>query len=221
MEDYKLDLVIGQGPSARAAQDRPAALHADRRDHARRPAHGSPLRDRFGVLVAGSRTTRSDGPGEASCERSARILGVPHREADGAVELAAPLARHAAHRQPAVAARARLRARSKGDGRDGARHRTATRWSSSRSTRPASTGMRPRDPAHADREVCAAGPSASRRWRPPIAEDKGTIEDIFEPFLIQEGYLDRTPRGRVARDRAWSHFGRERSPQGGGQKSLI
>ena len=40
-----------------------------------------------------------------------------------------------------------------------------------------------------------------------IGEDRGTIEDIYEPFLIQEGYLDRTPRGRIATLRAYQHFG--------------
>jgi Holliday junction DNA helicase RuvB len=40
-----------------------------------------------------------------------------------------------------------------------------------------------------------------------IGEDKGTIEDIYEPFLIQEGFLDRTPRGRIATPRAFEHFG--------------
>ena len=40
-----------------------------------------------------------------------------------------------------------------------------------------------------------------------IGEDRGTIEDIYEPFLIQEGYLDRTPRGRIATPRAYQHFG--------------
>ena len=51
------------------------------------------------------------------------------------------------------------------------------------------------------------GPVGIETLAAAISEDRGTIEDIYEPFLIQEGFLDRTPRGRVATARAYEHFG--------------
>jgi Holliday junction DNA helicase RuvB len=55
-----------------------------------------------------------------------------------------------------------------------------------------------------------------------VGEDKGTIEDIYEPFLIQEGFLDRTARGREATARAFAHFGAERPrPAGSRQRELF
>ncbi|MCX5740464.1 MAG: Holliday junction branch migration DNA helicase RuvB, partial [Proteobacteria bacterium] len=45
-----------------------------------------------------------------------------------------------------------------------------------------------------------------------LGEDRGTVEDLLEPFLMQAGFLDRTPRGRVATTRAWEHFGKTPSP---------
>ena len=56
-------------------------------------------------------------------------------------------------------------------------------------------------------EKYGGGPVGLDTLAAAIGEDRGTIEDIYEPFLIQEGYLDRTPRGRVATERAYEHFG--------------
>jgi len=56
-------------------------------------------------------------------------------------------------------------------------------------------------------EKYAGGPVGLDTLAASIGEDRGTIEDIYEPFLIQEGYLDRTPRGRIATLRAYQHFG--------------
>jgi Holliday junction DNA helicase RuvB len=56
-------------------------------------------------------------------------------------------------------------------------------------------------------EKYAGGPVGLDTLAAAIGEDRGTIEDIYEPFLIQEGYLDRTPRGRIATIRAYQHFG--------------
>ena len=64
------------------------------------------------------------------------------------------------------------------------------------------------------------GPVGIETLAAAVGEDKGTIEDIFEPFLIQEGFLERTPRGRIATERAYQHFGVVRSP-GSGQQSLL
>src|SRR5262249_57406243 len=54
-----------------------------------------------------------------------------------------------------------------------------------------------------------------------LGEDRGTLEDLLEPFLIQAGFLDRTPRGRVATGRAWEHFGLAPGMPAGGQRGLF
>jgi Holliday junction DNA helicase RuvB len=52
-----------------------------------------------------------------------------------------------------------------------------------------------------------------------VGEEAGTIEDVYEPFLVREGYLARTPRGRIALPAAWKHLGRDRA--GSSQGSLL
>ncbi len=65
-------------------------------------------------------------------------------------------------------------------------------------------------------EKYGGGPVGLDTLAAAIGEDRGTIEDIYEPFLIQEGYLDRTPRGRIATERAYQHFGvKPGGPRGG------
>ena len=73
-------------------------------------------------------------------------------------------------------------------------------------------------------EKYGGGPVGLDTLAAAIGEDRGTIEDIYEPFLIQEGYLDRTPRGRVATERAYAHFGvKPGTPRGGAprQEKLL
>jgi len=59
------------------------------------------------------------------------------------------------------------------------------------------------------------GPTGLDTLAAAIGEDRGTLEDLIEPFLIQGGYLERTPRGRMATRRAYEHLGIERSPGAG------
>ena len=75
-------------------------------------------------------------------------------------------------------------------------------------------------------EKYRGGPAGIETLAASVGEDRGTLEDIFEPFLIQEGFLERTPRGRVATDRAFAHFGLSRmsspdAPTEGGQRRLL
>jgi Holliday junction DNA helicase RuvB len=63
------------------------------------------------------------------------------------------------------------------------------------------------------------GPVGLETLAAALGEDKDTLEDVYEPFLIQEGYLDRTPRGRQATARSYEHFGRTRTPPG--QERLL
>ena len=113
--------------------------------------------------------------------------------------------RHAAHRQPAAAPRARLRAGPR------RRHDHARRWRT-----PALKLLEVDEHGfdEVDRKLLrtiidkfGGGPVGLNTIAAAISEEKDAIEDIYEPFLIQIGFLDRTPRGRVATPRAYGYFG--------------
>jgi Holliday junction DNA helicase RuvB len=214
MEDFKLDLVIGQGPSARALKiDLPRFTLVGATTRA--GLLTSPLRDRFGVLAHLSYYPASDLV--RIVERSASILGVPV-EPDGATEIAGR-----SRGTPRIANRLLRRVRDyaevEGTGtvdRAIARH-----------------GLQQLEVDEAgfdrmDREILLTlidkyrgGPVGIETLAAAVGEDKGTIEDIFEPFLIQGGYLERTPRGRMATERAFAHFGRQRGVDRGRQQQLL
>jgi Holliday junction DNA helicase RuvB len=65
------------------------------------------------------------------------------------------------------------------------------------------------------------GPVGLETLAAALGEDRGTLEDLVEPYLIQVGFLDRTPRGRLATRRAWEHLGLEPAPARGGQARLF
>ncbi len=67
----------------------------------------------------------------------------------------------------------------------------------------------------------AGGPVGLDTLSAAVAEERDTIEDVFEPFLIQEGFLERTPRGRVATALAYSHFGRRAGAPAPAQQKLL
>ncbi len=204
MEEFKLDLVIGQGPSARALKiDLPRFTLVGATTRA--GLLTSPLRDRFGVLA--HLTYYLPGELVRIVERSAGILGVPI-EPDGALEIA-----RRSRGTPRVANRLLRRVRDyaevQGDGTVGggiARH---------------ALDQLEVDGAgfdRMDREILltlidkyGGGPVGVETLAAAVGEDKGTLEDIYEPFLIQEGFLERTPRGRVATERAFEHFGLTRT----------
>ncbi len=214
MEDFKLDLVIGQGPSARALKiDLPRFTLVGATTRA--GLLTSPLRDRFGVL-ARLNYYRPEELGRI-VTRSAGILGVVIDE-QGAAEIASR-----SRGTPRIANRLLRRVRDyaevEGDGvvgRDIARH---------------ALGQLEVDEAGFDRmdrellltliEKFRGGPVGIETLAAALGEDKGTIEDICEPFLIQEGFLERTSRGRVATERAFHHFGVVRGSAGSGQQSLL
>ena len=71
-------------------------------------------------------------------------------------------------------------------------------------------------------DLFAGGPVGLDTMAVALSEDRGTLEDVYEPYLIQEGFLQRTPRGRVATPKAYVHLGKKPpGPGGGGQGSLI
>ena len=201
MEDFHVDVVIGQGPAARTLKvelPRFTLVGAT----TRAGLLTAPLRARFGIVH------RLDFYDVDSLtiivRRSADILGIPI-ERDAARRDRAPLARHAAHRQPPAAPRARLR-------RGAARRAAST--SPSRARRCSMLEVDEYGLDEIDRKLLTTiierfggGPVGLNALASSIGEDRGTIEDLYEPYLIQIGFLQRTPRGRVASRTAYEHLG--------------
>jgi holliday junction DNA helicase RuvB len=161
----------------------------------------SPLRARFGIV---HRLDFYNGEDiRHIVERSARILGV-EIEREAAQSDRAAIARHAARGEPAAAARARLRA--------GAGRRSDHADVAARAMTLLEVDERGFD--EIDRrllltiiEKFGGGPVGVASLAAAMSEERDAIEDIYEPFLIQIGFLDRTPRGRVATARAYEYFG--------------
>ena len=200
IEDYKLDIIIGQGPSARthtmdvqpftfiAATTRAGLLSA-------------PLRSRFGLLLRLEFYT--DDELRFIIERSAEILGVTI-DREGAAELASR-----ARGTPRIANRLLRRVRDFAQVR-GAGH-------IDKSCARSALEMLEVDKHGFDEidrklmltiiEKYQGGPVGLNTLAAALAEEADAIEEIYEPFLIQIGFLDRTPRGRVATKLAYDHFG--------------
>jgi Holliday junction DNA helicase RuvB len=200
LEDYKLDIIVGQGPSARthtldvkpftfvAATTRAGLLSA-------------PLRSRFGIVLR--LEFYSDDDLAFIITRSAEILDVAIDDA-GAREIAGR-----ARGTPRIANRLLRRCRDYAQVR-GAGH-------IDRATAQAALEMLEVDKHgfdEMDRRLLLAiiekyqgGPVGLNTLAAALAEEADAIEDIYEPFLIQIGFLDRTPRGRVATQLAYDHFG--------------
>jgi holliday junction DNA helicase RuvB len=200
MEDYELDIVIGQGPGARSVKlpiQRFTLIGATTRTG----LLTSPLRARFGIVH------RLDYYAEADLreivERSARILGV-QTDRDAAVEIATR-----SRGTPRVANRLLRRVRDyaqvKADGR-------ITHEVTIRALQMLEVDAHGFD--EIDRrllltiiEKFGGGPVGVGSLAAALSEERDAIEDIYEPFLIQAGFLERTPRGRIATPRAYDFFG--------------
>jgi len=200
MEDGKLDLVIGQGPSAQTVKiDLPRFTLIGATTRA--GLLTSPLRDRFGVIARLDYYPAADL--ERILARSARILGIA-LSPEGAHEIATR-----SRGTPRIANRLLRRVRDFAEV-DGAREvsHALARFALGRlEVDEAGFDRMDRQLLRALIEKYGGGPVGLDALAAAIGEDRGTIEDIYEPFLIQEGYLDRTPRGRVATERAYRHFG--------------
>ena len=201
MEDGELPVVLGQGAGARTVT-LPLPPFTLVGATTRSGLLTTPLRDRFGVS---HRLEHYSAEHLALIvERSARILEV-EIDAEGARDDRRPLARHPAGRQPAAEAGPRLRP-GEGQRSDRGRGRRPTRWRCSRSTPAASTA--PTAPCSTpSRPSSAAARSASRPWRSRSARSRTRSRTCFEPYLLQQGLLKRTPRGRVLTQRAYDHLG--------------
>ena len=204
MEDYQIDIMIGQGPAARSIKlelKRFTLIGATTRSG----LLTSPLRDRFGHIhrldyydtVALSRILK----------RSANILGV-NADSAGIAEIATR-----SRGTPRIANRLLRRVRDyaqvKGDG-------TITKSLTDEALRMLEVDRRGLDKMDTMLlltliDKFAGGPVGVETLAAAIGEEKDTIEDVYEPFLIQAGFMQRTPRGRVATALAYEHFDRNQS----------
>ena len=200
MEDYELDIVIGQGPSARSVKvplQRFTLIGAT----TRAGLLTSPLRARFGIVH------RLDFYAERDLveivTRSARILGVPIDPA-----ATGEVARRS-RGTPRVANRLLRRVRDYAEVRaDGAiTAEVADRGLTLLEVDEHGFDEADRRLLHAIIDKFGGGPVGLNSLAAAISEEKDAIEDIYEPYLIQAGFLDRTPRGRVATARAYDYFG--------------
>lgn len=202
MEDFQLDLVIGQGPSAKTVKlDLPHFTLVGATTRA--GLLTSPLRDRFGVV---SRLDFYE-PNELCTiiERSARLFNIPI-EKDGTMEIA-----RRSRGTPRIANRILRRVRDfaqvKADG-------TIDIDVAKKGLKLLDIDSRGLDKM--DRKILTTiidkfngGPVGVETLSAAISEEKDTIEDVYEPYLIQSGYLNRTPRGRVATPSAYDYLGRK------------
>lgn len=201
MEDYQLDLVIGQGPTTRTIKlDLPRFTLIGATTRA--GALTSPLRERFGLV------NRLDFYSAAELHtivtRSAGLLGIPI-DPDGAAEIAGR-ARGTPRIANRLVKRVRDYAQIKADGRvtrDVARDALA--W----------LGVDAMGFDEMDQKILltilekfGGGPVGIESLAAAVNEEKGTLEDVYEPFLIQSGFLERTARGRQATRLAFEHFGK-------------
>ena len=200
MEDYQLDIMIGEGPAARSIKLSlpPFTLVGAT---TRAGLLTSPLRDRFGIVQRLEFYDVTDL--QTIVQRSAGILGVP-LESEGALRIA-----ERSRGTPRIANRLLRRARDyaqvKGDGMITAKLAVAA------------LDLLEVDPVGFDTldrkllttiiEKFDGGPVGIDSLAAAIGEERGTLEDVIEPFLIQQGFLTRTARGRIATRTAYLHFG--------------
>lgn len=200
MEDYELDIVIGQGPSARSVKV-PLQKFTLIGATTRAGLLTSPLRARFGIVHR--LDFYADHDIEEIVRRSARILGVA---------IDAEASRDIARRSrgtPRIANRLLRRVRDFAQVRaDGTINAEVARGAM-QLLEVDDNGF-----DEVDRKLLrtiiekfSGGPVGVNSLAAAISEEKDAIEDIYEPFLIQAGFLDRTPRGRVATARAYEYFG--------------
>jgi len=200
MEDFQLDIVLGKGPAARSIRlDLPRFTLVGATT--RTGSITGPLRDRFGLVARLDYYTAADL--ELIVERTAGILGVQLDRA-GAEEIA-----RRARGTPRIANRLLRRVRDFAEVRSDGRV--------DRDTAEAGLALFGVDGLGLDKidrailtAVCerfAGGPVGLSTLAISVGEQTETVEDVYEPFLIQEGLLMRTPRGRVAMPAAWEHLG--------------
>jgi len=200
MEDYQLDIIIGQGPSARTMKI-PLPPFTLVGATTRAGLLTAPLRERFGVVLRVDFYEPEDL--KEIVMRSAKLLDIPTEE-NGAFEIA-----RRSRGTPRVANRILRRVRDYAQVKaDGVITREVARQA---------LDMLDVDDQGLDKmdrhimltiiEKFEGGPIGLETLSAAVSEEKDTLEDVYEPFLILRGYLKRTPRGRMATRRAYDHFG--------------
>ncbi|AEJ00267.1 Holliday junction ATP-dependent DNA helicase ruvB [Nitrosomonas sp. Is79A3] len=200
LEDYQLDIMIGEGPAARSVKlDLPAFTLVGATTRAGMLTN--PLRDRFGIVSRLEFYT----PQELSkiVIRSARLLKV-EISPDGAFEIA-----RRSRGTPRIVNRLLRRVRDfaevKADGH--VTHAVADAALSMLDVDAIGLDVMDRKLLLAVIEKFSGGPVGVDNLAAAISEERDTIEDVLEPYLIQQGFLKRTPRGRVATTATYQHFG--------------
>ena len=202
MEDYRIDIMIGEGPAARSIilPIKPFTLVGAT---TRSGLLSAPLRDRFGISQ--HLQFYSESELTAVVLRAGELLGVK-MERDGAVEIG-----KRARGTPRIANRLLRRVRDYADVRGGG---IITRAIADEALELLAIDHCGFD--NLDRRLLTiiidhfdGGPVGLDTLAASIGEERGTLEDVVEPYLIQQGYLQRTPRGRVASARAYAHLGLE------------
>jgi Holliday junction DNA helicase RuvB len=214
MEDFQLDIVIGKGPSARSIRlDLPRFTLAGATT--RTGLITGPLRDRFGLV---SRLDYYEAEDLVTIlERAAGILGVP-LESEGAREIAGR-----ARGTPRVANRLLKRVRDYAEVRGDGTVSAATARAALALFEVDERGLDKVDRSilSALCQTFAGQPVGLSTLAVAVTEESETVEDVYEPFLLKEGLLQRTPRGRVATAAAYAHLGLAVPADTGGGPSLF
>ena len=200
LEDYRLDIIIGQGPSARThtMEVKPFTFVGAT---TRAGLLTAPLRSRFGIMLRLEFYNHADL--RIIVERSAEILGVAIDD-EGAIEIASR-----SRGTPRIANRLLRRVRDYAQVRSDGKIDKATAEAALQMLEVDQHGF-----DEVDRKLLLTiiekyqgGPVGVNTLAAALAEEPDAIEEIYEPFLIQIGFLNRTPRGRVATMLAYEHFG--------------
>ncbi|MCX8004605.1 MAG: Holliday junction branch migration DNA helicase RuvB [Burkholderiaceae bacterium] len=214
LEDFQIDIMIGEGPSARSIKiDLPPFTLVGATTRAGMLTN--PLRDRFGIVA------RLEFYDEADLTtivlRSAKLLGARIDE-DGAREIA-----RRARGTPRIANRLLRRVRDYAEVRAGGRITRAVADAALAMLEVDTLGLDVMDRKllGAVIEKFSGGPVGIDNLAAAVGEERDTLEDVIEPFLIQQGLLQRTPRGRVASVAAYRHLGLVEPPGMGREDSLF
>ncbi|MCR5716491.1 MAG: Holliday junction branch migration DNA helicase RuvB [Lachnospiraceae bacterium] len=202
MEDYVIDIMLGKGPSARSIRlELPKFTLVGATTRA--GMLSAPLRDRFGVIHHLEFYTVKELT--SIIMHSARVLDVPIKE-EGAIEMA-----KRSRGTPRLANRMLKRVRDFAQVRyDGViTGEVAKTALDLMDVDPMGLDHIDRNMLYTMMEKFAGGPVGLDTLAAAIGEDSGTIEDVYEPYLIKNGFLNRTPRGRVVTELAYRHFGLE------------
>jgi Holliday junction DNA helicase RuvB len=200
LEDYQIDIMIGEGPAARSVKlDLPAFTLVGATTRAGMLTN--PLRDRFGIVAR----LEFYSPEELTriVVRSARLLDIA-LEADGALEIA-----RRSRGTPRIANRLLRRVRDYAEVRAGGRvtHEVADAALSMLDVDTSGLDVMDRKLLRCVLDKFGGGPVGIDNLSAAIGEERDTIEDVLEPFLIQQGFLQRTNRGRIATALSFRHFG--------------